>query len=300
MTLCNFFHYFRNLKTAEMKKWIIFSLLLILINCKGKKNESYFTTEKASVYFKEIEQICNRDSGKLWGKNLYGPIMFVERVTRRITSNLPDNEGLLKYKDGVYTGLYPKELILSNAPVKFGGTQFAMTPLPEEEEMYRIKTRAIHSLFHRFQENEGVASSPFNENNMDEKEARLWIKLEWKALRKAINTHGDERQLAIRDALIFRGANRELYHKYADDENKFETYEGLATFTYTTLCTNSPEEYKVRLFENLDRIYSMQSYARSYGIIHGALYATLLYDKGYDIKNRKFRSWKCGQGVIQY
>jgi len=127
-----------------------FSLLLILINCKGKKNESYFTTEKASVYFKEIEQICNRDSGKLWGKNLYGPIMFVERVTRRITSNLPDNEGLLKYKDGVYTGLYPKELILSNAPVKFGGTQFAMTPLPEEEEMYRIKTRAIHSLFHRF------------------------------------------------------------------------------------------------------------------------------------------------------
>jgi len=152
-----------------MKKWIIFSLLLILINCKGKKNESYFTTEKASVYFKEIEQICNRDSGKLWGKNLYGPIMFVERVTRRITSNLPDNEGLLKYKDGVYTGLYPKELILSNAPVKFGGTQFAMTPLPEEEEMYRIKTRAIHSLFHRFQENEGVASSPFNENNMDEK-----------------------------------------------------------------------------------------------------------------------------------
>ena len=280
-----------------MKKWIIFSLLLILINCKGKKNESYFTTEKASVYFKEIEQICNRDSGKLWGKNLYGPIMFVERVTRRITSNLPDNEGLLKYKDGVYTGLYPKELILSNAPVKFGGTQFAMTPLPEEEEMYRIKTRAIHSLFHRFQENEGVASSPFNENNMDEKEARLWIKLEWKALRKAINTHGDERQLAIRDALIFRGANRELYHKYADDENKFETYEGLATFTYTTLCTNSPEEYKVRLFENLDRIYSMQSYARSYGIIHGALYATLLYDKGYDIKKINTESFDLGNAV---
>ena len=297
MTLCNFFHYFRNLKTAEMTKWIICPLLLILITCKGKKDESYFTTEKASVYFKEIEQICNRDSGKLWGKNLYGPIMFVERVTRRITSNRPDNEGLLKYKDGVYTGLYPKELILSNAPVKFGGTQFAMTPLPEEEEMYRIKTRAIHSLFHRFQENEGVASSPFNENNMDEKEARLWIKLEWKALRKAINTQGDERQLAIRDALIFRGANRELYHKYADDENKFETYEGLATFTYTMLCTSSPEEYKVRLFENLDRIYSMQSYARSYGIIHGALYATLLYAKGYDIKKINTGSFDLGNAV---
>jgi len=28
----------------------------------------------------------------------------------------------------------------------------------------------------------------------------------------------------------------------------------------------------------------MQSYARSYGFIHGALYASLLYDKGFDLK----------------
>ena len=297
MTFYNFFHYFRSHKTAIMNKWIFFPLFLLLISCKGKKSDSYFTTEKASRCFKDIEQICNRDNGKLWGKNLYGPIMFVERVTRRIIANQPDDEGLLKSKDGVYIGQYPKELILSNAPVNFGGTQFAMAPLPAEEDTFRIKTRAIHSLFHRFQENEGVIASTFNENNMDEKEARLWIKLEWKALRKAINTKGDERQLAIRDALIFRGSNRELYHKYADDENKFETYEGLATFTYTLLCTNSPEEYKTRLLENLDRIYSMQSYARSYGIIHGALYATLLYDKGYEIKKIKTDSFDFGNAV---
>ncbi len=269
----------------------------MLLSCKGKNSESYFTPEKASRYFKDIKEICNRDSGKLWGKNLYGPIMFVERVTRRIIANQPDNEGLLKSKDGVYTGLYPKELILRNAPVKFGGMQYAMAPLPDEEDEYRIKTRVIHSLFHRFQENEGVITSTFNLNNMDEKEARLWIKLEWKALRKAINTEGEERQLAIRDALIFRGSNRELYHKYAADENKFETYEGLATFTYTILCTNSPEEYKTRLFENLDRIYSMQSYARSYGIIHGALYASLLYDKGYDIKKINTNNFDLGNAV---
>jgi hypothetical protein len=132
---------------------------------------------------------------------------------------------------------------------------------------------------------------------MDEKEARLWIKLEWKALRKAINSDGDERQLAIRDALIFRGSNRELYHKYAGDENKFETYEGLATFTYTLLCTNSREEFKSRLFENLDRVYSMQSYARSYGFIHGALYASLLYDKGFDLKTITINNFDLGNVV---
>jgi len=280
-----------------MKKWIIFPVLLILISCKGKNSESYFTTDKASRCFKDIEEICKRDNGKLWGKNLYGPIMFVERVTRRIVANQPDNEGILKSKDGVYTGIYPKELVLSNAPVKFGGTQFAMVPLPAEEDEYRLKTRVIHSLFHLFQENEGVIASTFNSTNMDEKEARLWIKLEWKALRKAINSQGEERQLAIRDALIFRGSNRELNRKYATDENRFETYEGLSTFTYTLLCTNSPEEFKSRLFENLDRIYSMQSYARSYGFIHGALYASLLYDKGYDFKNIKTDSFDLGDTV---
>jgi hypothetical protein len=280
-----------------MKKWIFFLLLLMLIGCRGKNTETYFTPAKASSYFKQIEEICARDSGKLWGKNLFGPIMFVERVTRRIVANQPDNEGLLKSKERVYTGLYPKELILSNAPAIYGGTQFAMVPLPAEEDTFRIKTRAIHSLFHRFQENEGISASSFNVNNMDEKEARLWIKLEWKALRKAINTEGEERQLAIRDALIFRGSNRELYPNYSVNENKFETYEGLATFTYTLLCTSSHEEYKARLFENLDRIYSMQSYARSYGFIHGALYASLLYDKGFDLKTISTDSYDLGNAV---
>ncbi|MCX6254587.1 MAG: hypothetical protein NTV31_08945 [Bacteroidia bacterium] len=280
-----------------MKKWIFFSLFLFLISCKGEKTDTYFTPEKASQYFKSIEAICNRDNGKLWGKNLYGPIMFVDRTSRRIVANQPDNEGLLKVKDDVYTGLYPKELLINNAPVKFGGTWFAMTPLPNEEDDYRIKTRAIHSLFHRFQETEGIVSAGFNSNNMDEKEARLWIKLEWKALRKALNSEGEERQLAIRDALVFRGSNRELYQKYACDENRFETFEGLATFTYTLLCTNSPEEFKSRLFENLDRIYLMQSYARSYGFIHGALYASLLYNNGFDIQKIHTDNFDLGNAV---
>jgi len=280
-----------------MKKWIFFSFFLLIISCKGENTNTYFTSEKAAQYFKSVEEICNRDNGKLWGKNLYGPVMYIDRVSRRIISNQPDNEGLLKEKDGIYTGLYPKELLIFNTTVKFGGTMFAMAPLPPEEDEYRIKTRAIRSLFHLFQNNEGIVPSNFNSNNMDEKEARLWIKLEWKALRKALNSDGEVRQLAIRDALIFRGSNRELYHKFANDETRFETYEGLATFTHTLLCTNSPEEYKKRLFENLDRIYSMQSYARSFGFIHGALYATLLYDRGFDFKTIRTDNFDLGKAV---
>lgn len=281
---------------ALMKQRIYFLILISLFSCKVEKSDTYLTPEKASQYFKSVEEICNRDNGKLWGKNLYGPLMFIDRTSRKIVANSPDNEGLLKGKEGIYTGYYPKELIINFAPVKFGGLLFAMAPLPAEEDEYRIKTGAIHGLFHRFNETVGIMPSVYNTNNMDEKEARLWIKLEWKALRKAINSEG-EPQLAIRDALIFRGSNRELYQKNVTDENRFETSEGLATFTYTMLCTDSPLEYKRRLFENLDRIYSMQSYSRSYGFIHGALYASLLNDKGFDFRKIQSDTFDLGVAV---
>ena len=267
-----------------MNKLFFLSLIILLTGCAEKAADSYLTPEKALSYFSAVEEICNRDNGQLWGTNLYGPLMFVERTSRRIIANFPDSEGLLKVKDGVYSGTYPKELIIFNAPVNFGGKIFAMVPLPLIEDEMRIKTRAIHGLFHCYQQSQGIQPALFNQRNMDEKEARLYLKLEWKALKKALTDEGNDRLLAIRDALVFRGAGRELYGKFAADGNHFETYEGLATFTYTKLCSETEAECKSMLIENLERIYSMPSYARSYGNIHGALYTALLYDAGQDIK----------------
>lgn len=270
-----------------MRKLTFFTLLLILTGCKEKVTESYFTTEKATASFRKIEAICNRDSGRLWGVNLYGPMMFVDRTSRKISSNQIDNNSLLKQKDGIYTGIFPKENLITTSAVTFGGTLFGIAPLPPEEDEYRIITRAIHSLYHRHQQMIGIKPEYFNVVSMDEREARTWIKLEWKALRKAIEADGEEQSVALRDALIFRGSARELFPKYADMQNRFENYEGLATFTYTLFASESETDYKKRLFEYLDRIYAMQSYARSYGSIHGALYATILHKKGFDFTSLK-------------
>ena len=268
-----------------------------MLGCREEDPDSSFTAQKASQYFRSIEEICNRDNGKLWGVNLYGPIMFVERTSRHIIANQPDAEGLLKGKDGIYIGLFPRELILNNAPVVYGGITFAMVPVRPDEDEFRTKSRAVHTLFHCFQESNGVSPVVFNQTNMDEKEARLWIKLEWKALRIAIISEGEGRLRAIRDALVFRGSNRELYQEYAMEENRFENYEGLATFTSTKLYSESPMECRKRLLENLDRVYAMQSYARWYGNIHGALYASLLFDAGYDLQTIKKDSIDLGKLV---
>jgi len=188
-----------------MKKWILISVLaLFLPGCRENVPDTYFTPEKAAGCFKDIEEACNRDDGDLWGKNLYGPLMFIDRTSRKIIANQPDNEGLLKLKDGVYTGLYPRENIITTTSITFGGTLFGMAPLPNEEDNYRIITRGIHALFHSFQKAAGMDPENFNLIIMDEKEARLWMKLEWKALKKALDSEGEEQILAIRDALIFR------------------------------------------------------------------------------------------------
>ncbi|MDQ1332051.1 MAG: hypothetical protein QG576_85 [Bacteroidota bacterium] len=280
-----------------MGKWRILPLFIFFMSCKGVQQDTYLTPEKVSEYFKRVEAACDIDNGSLWGKNLYGPVMFIDRNSRKIYANSPDKEGLLKEKNEIFSGTYPKELLINNNAVRYGGTLFAMAPLPAEEDKYRIINRAIRGLFHSFQESTGYTSSGYNTINMDDKNARLWVKLEWKALRKALTSEGAEQEVAIRDALIFKGSNRELYSKYADDETKFENYEGLATFTSTLLATDTPEENKMRTLEFLDRIYRMQSYARSYGYISGALYANLLYQKGFDFSIIRSENVDLGEKV---
>jgi hypothetical protein len=270
-----------------MRKWIYILVLIIPIGCSKKKADTYFTPAKASWYFSQVKKFCDRDGGKLWGKDLYGPLMFVDRPTRKIIANMPDAEGQLKLKDGVYTGSFPREIVLDNAGVVFGGTLFGTAPLPPSEDTIRITTRAVHGLFHAFRKNSGIKPSGTYIRTMDEKNSRLWLKLEWKALKNALNSTGEHRSQSIRDALIFRGARREQYPKEISEENNFECWEGLTTFTYTLLCSNSDSEITKNFTDLLDRSYRFQSYSRSYGFIHGALYAWLAYQKGYDFKTVK-------------
>jgi hypothetical protein len=263
-----------------MKRWIYIFIVLLPLACKKEAPDTYLTPEKSLWYFKEIKAICDRDNANLWGKNLYGPVMFVDRASRKIIANIQDNNGLLKVKDGIYTGIYPRELIIDNTTTDFGGTTFALVPLPPQEDTVRIINRSVNALFHSFQKEVGINSIRFNIRLMDGKSQRLLLKLEWRALRKAMNSDGDNRNQALRDALIFREARREQFPQEINDENNFESYQGLGTFTTAILCSNSDSETKKYLNDMLDRFYGFQSFTRSYGYIHGALYAYLAHENG--------------------
>jgi len=262
-------------------------LLVIVAGCRKEVSREYFTNEKAVAYFSQVEEICNLDNGALWGENLYGPIMIVDYDSRRVFANFPDDEGILKSKEGIYTGTYPKEEVISNYAVEFGNTLFAMAPLPREENPNRIITRCLHGLFHCFQIRNDLNRADYNTSHMDEKTARLYLKLEWKALERAINTPGSARVNAIRDALVFRTARREMYPDFIEDENIFEFHEGLATFTYYLLGSEDYDDYTRNIMDNLHRLYSVRSFSRTFGFTSGSLYAYLLNESGFDFKTLK-------------
>jgi len=279
------------------KNWIYILILLIPFSCSRKKADTYFTPGKASWYFSKVKEYCDRDGGKLWGKNLYGPLMFVDRSTRKIFANSPDPDGLLKLKDGIYTGSFPREIVIDNAGVTFGGMLFGTAPLPQSEDTARITTRAVHGLFHAFRKNQGIKPSGTYIRQMDDKNSRLWLKLEWRALKNALISDGKHRDQAVRDALVFRGARREQFPTEINSENSFECWEGLTTFTYTLFCSRDEQEAKKSLLEMLDRTYTLQPYSRSFGFIHGALYAWLARQKGFDFTSVKNDSVDLGNVV---
>lgn len=283
-----------------MKKWTFIAVLLIFAGCSKKEPDIYFNSDKALKYFRAVDSICNSDNGRLWGSNIIAPIMFVDRPTHRIFANKPDNQGLLKLRDGVYQGIFPKERIIENSAVEFGGVIYAMVPLPPIEDSYRIETAAINALYRCFQRNNGIPPGKFAIRYLDEKSARIWIKLELRALRKTISADSTQFRQYLRDAIIFRGARREQYKASIKDENHFEIYNGFSMLTSILLCNDSDDAVINRLLESINNSYKFPSFSRSYGSITGAIYSYLLYLKGFDLKTICIEDSDIGELVINF
>ena len=90
-----------------MRKAVFICVLLILASCRHEEKIGWFSPAKAKEYFAAVEEVCNKDNGQLWGENLYGPLIYVDGLSRTLYTNFPDNEGLLKEKEGAYSGILP-------------------------------------------------------------------------------------------------------------------------------------------------------------------------------------------------
>jgi hypothetical protein len=223
--------------------------------------------QRAQEYFKEVRALCERDGGRLWGVSLCAPMVIGDMRTRTVATSQPAPEGAR-----------PQLVGLVNAPIQWGGVTWGAyawdflvndTPRGRRELM-------LHELFHAIQAQLGLLLPAAAGEHLDFVEGRYWMRLEWRALARALRESGEQRALAIGDALAFRQARRALYPSAVESERAQEITEGLAAYTGTVLAAESAADAIASALDHLTKAETQESFVRTFAYASGPAYGVLL------------------------
>lgn len=256
------------------------SLLQLIFICMATVASAQVDQQRATEYFKEAQALCERDNGRLWGISICGPMVIFDMQTKTIATSktAPDETR-------------PRLLGLVNAPIQWGGETWgayiwndvaAKSPR-DRKELF------LHELFHGIQPQLKLGAAAGTPEHLDSKEGRYWLRLEWKALEKALRSSGRQRKQAISDALAFLKARRLLFPASAEDERGQEITEGLAAYTATVLVADSDSDAIVGALDLLvhtERIAKDASFVRTFAYFSGPAYGLLLDASSPDWRKR--------------
>jgi hypothetical protein len=257
-----------------------FQLILI---CIVTVANAQVDQQRAMEYFKEAQALCERDNGRLWGVPICGPMVIFDVQTKTIATSKPEP-----------SETRPRLLGLINAPVQWGGETWASyiwSDVATKTTRDR-KELLLHELFHCVQPQLKLGAAAGTPEHLDSKEGRYWLRLEWKALEKALRSSGKQRKQAICDALAFRKARRLLFPASAEDERGQEITEGLAAYTATKLVADSESDAIVGALEllvNAEKNASDASFVRTFAYFSGPAYGLLL-DASYPGWRKRIKS----------
>ena len=242
----------------------LFLLPLLVATCPVLAADRAIDLSLAQSYFDEAAFISDIDEGILWGRPLYGPMLFVDQETRMVVANEPDTKGALVREGRVFVGELPLKINIANTSVVWSGKEWTMLmwPLPMNTEQ-RARLMA-HEMWHRIQKHLGLATRSAENGHLDRPDGRIWMRLEWRAWSRAIGSDGDDRQQAIRDAMTFRLHRRSICAGAADSERKLENNEGLAEYTGVVLAGWSPAERVKQIQADLKEAEKIESFVRSF------------------------------------
>jgi hypothetical protein len=139
----------------------------------------------------------------------------------------------------------------------------------------------LHELFHRIQPDLGLITLSGKNAHLDTIEGRIWMRLEWRALSRALGQSGEDRKRAVRDAAAFRLKRRSQFAIAAENERVEEIREGLAQYTGTVATAASDADAAASAIDHLaaaelQETYLQQAYAA--GVAYGILLDTAAPD----------------------
>jgi len=127
--------------------------------------------------FDRVEKLCNKDGGKIWGINIYSPIIGIDSL-RNIISNVQDAPAL-----------YPSDMPVANSITEIDGKRWTMVSWPLSGDVQSQNELLIHEMFHYRQPELGLLPTlPPNNAHLSNRVARTLIKLEWNALKSALSS----------------------------------------------------------------------------------------------------------------
>src|SRR6476619_191026 len=245
------------------------ALFLLVLLGAATNADGQVQPQLAQRWFEEAKKLCERDAGRLWGVSLCGPmVIFDQRTGTRATSQ-PEPAGPPPRLSGFADG-----------PVSWGGVRWFSFPLYmlADTDADVRQQNMLHGLFHRIQPELGfITDDGFNEH-LDTLEGRVWMKLEWRALRRAVESSGSDRAEAIADALAFRRERRRRFPGAADNERRDEIREGLASYTGVAAWANSPADAHRAAASALAGGESQPSFVGNFEAASGPAYGVLLDD----------------------
>jgi hypothetical protein len=230
----------------------------------------------AARCFEEARALGAREGGRLWGKPLNGPMLFVDPVTRTAVANEGDAQGALHRSEGVFAGRLPDAVPIANTATEWSGTRWTMVLWPLPVERHVREKLMMHECFHRIQKELGLALSDRPCAHLDTKEGRIWLQLEWRALGEALLAQGGARRRAIQDALLFRAHRRKLFPGAAEAERDMELNEGLAEYTGIRSSARSTAQALTDALVGLEAGARKPTFVRSFAYASGPAYGLLL------------------------
>jgi hypothetical protein len=230
----------------------------------------------------EFEEAC-REVEAAWPVPLCGPVLLVDPASRLAVSNQADGEGTLERRGDVYVGRLPEGVPVANTAMEWSNRRWAMVMLPLPEDRFRRLQLLAHESFHRIQPELGHNVTDPLATHLDEEPGRLWLRLEIRALARALEREEAEARAAARDALLFRAVRHRHYPGAARIEAALEGHEGLAEYTGMRFALAATGEGPERAASAVARFEDRPTYVRSLGYGTGPALGLLLdrYDSGW-------------------
>ena len=283
-----------------MKK-SFYCLFLVLVLCFSSTSCSQTNSnpmEKAAPSFENLKKVSDLDNGKLWGKTLYGPTMFVDVQTRNLVANQQNKENTLVQKGNLYFGQLPEDIIIANTSIAYCGEDWTCVIWDGSRDLLTNTHLLIHESLHRIQDEIGLPSCGSSNQHLDETEGELLLKLELGILKDLLQNDSKGQTEGLRDAMTVRKYRQTMFPN--GNENQFECHEGMAEYTAFKLLPLDNDNEAIRkglVAAAITKGMDGSGFGNSFAYLTGPAYGLLIDEMIPDWRN-SIRSGKTIPDVI--